>query len=340
MLGSEILDVAIGMCFIYLLFSLICAALSELFEAFAKNRAADLERGIQELLSHDPEGTALGALYNHPLVFSLFAGKFESGTAKKWYQKGRNLPSYIPATNFALAVMDIALPGTVTQSSGAAGAISPGQQHPAISVDSLRRGILASTVLNERTRRGLITLIDAAGSDMLKARENIENWYNTSMDRVSGWYKRRTQVIIAVIAFTAAAAVNVDSITLVNTLSTQKSVRDTLVSASQQYAKDGGLAGNAETCKDAKDPTCKLASSLGELKASGIAIGWTRKPIEQDMRGIPTPAGWALKVVGWFITAFAACLGAPFWFDALNRLMVVRSTVKPHEKSREEKSKA
>jgi hypothetical protein len=31
-------------------------------------------------------------------------------------------------------------------------------------------------------------------------------------------------------------------------------------------------------------------------------------------------------------------LGAPFWFDLLNKFMVIRSTVKPHEKSPEEGS--
>lgn len=43
---------------------------------------------------------------------------------------------------------------------------------------------------------------------------------------------------------------------------------------------------------------------------------------------------------GWLISAFAVMLGAPpFWFDILNKFMVVRSTVKPREKSREEDSK-
>jgi len=34
----------------------------------------------------------------------------------------------------------------------------------------------------------------------------------------------------------------------------------------------------------------------------------------------------------------AATLGAPFWFDVLNKITVIRSTVKPHEKSPEEAS--
>jgi hypothetical protein len=41
---------------------------------------------------------------------------------------------------------------------------------------------------------------------------------------------------------------------------------------------------------------------------------------------------------GWSITALAISLGAPFWFDLLNKIMVIRSTVKPKEKSPEEGS--
>jgi len=40
-----------------------------------------------------------------------------------------------------------------------------------------------------------------------------------------------------------------------------------------------------------------------------------------------------LHGVGWIITALAVSLGAPFWFDMLNKIMVVRGTVKPAEKS-------
>jgi hypothetical protein len=46
----------------------------------------------------------------------------------------------------------------------------------------------------------------------------------------------------------------------------------------------------------------------------------------------------ATHLLGWLITAFAVSLGAPFWFDLLNKIMVIRSTVKPREKSREEGS--
>jgi hypothetical protein len=40
--------------------------------------------------------------------------------------------------------------------------------------------------------------------------------------------------------------------------------------------------------------------------------------------------------MGLAITVFAISLGAPFWFDMLNKIMVIRSTVKPKEKSPDE----
>ena len=62
------------------------------------------------------------------------------------------------------------------------------------------------------------------------------------------------------------------------------------------------------------------------------------------MKPCQDPIGWTwyllyLHALGWLITAAAISLGAPFWFDTLNRFMVVRSTVKPKEKSPDEGSK-
>ncbi len=45
-----------------------------------------------------------------------------------------------------------------------------------------------------------------------------------------------------------------------------------------------------------------------------------------------------MLLAGYLITALAIMLGAPFWFDVLNKFMVVRATVKPKEKSPDEAS--
>jgi hypothetical protein len=42
---------------------------------------------------------------------------------------------------------------------------------------------------------------------------------------------------------------------------------------------------------------------------------------------------WILKVLGLAFTAIAASLGAPFWFDLLNKFITVRSTGKAPEEA-------
>src|SRR6266446_1200928 len=112
MFNSQILDVAIGMIFIYLLLSLMCSAANEVIESLLKKRAKHLEQGLRELLQ---DKALVAKVYNHSLVNGLFSGKYKS--------QSRNLPSYIPSENFALALMDLVLPGqaaTATAKSGAA----------------------------------------------------------------------------------------------------------------------------------------------------------------------------------------------------------------------------
>jgi hypothetical protein len=69
------------------------------------------------------------------------------------------------------------------------------------------------------------------------------------------------------------------------------------------------------------------------LKNLGLPIGWggTKPP--------QTAVDWITKILGILMTGLAVSLGAPFWFDLLNKFIVVRSTVKPTEKSGPEKAK-
>ena len=116
MFGSSILEVGAGLALIYLLLSLVCSATAELIESFLKKRARDLERGIRELLSDKSGDGYVAKLYNHPLIYSLHQGEYRPGGLHK------NLPSYIPSRNFALALMDVVAPEHKGGVSGAAGA--------------------------------------------------------------------------------------------------------------------------------------------------------------------------------------------------------------------------
>ena len=390
MFGSTVIDIAIGLVFVYLLLSLVSSAVNEIIERSVKWRASDLEKGLKELLRDDSMVTDL---YNHPLVYGLFEGEYKKG--------GNNLPSYIPSSTFALALMDLVLPGR-----GAAGAMRADPPSPGVVVNvagvnppapvedslvDLRAAIQA--LPNADVKRGLLTLVSAAGKDVAKARENIEGWFNSGMDRVSGWYKRRTQLIILLLGLLLAASLNVDTVAIVRVLSTDRTLRDSLVAAAQEYAKSsasssaspaasptaspkpslspspsvspkpgqtpaGGTtlpSGKTATppttasattpapptpgCEGANNtPECRISENLKQIKKLGLPIGWTRE--ENDPRSLYiSPQAWFIRIIGWLLTALAVSLGAPFWFDMLNKFIVVRSTVKPKEKSQDEPSK-
>jgi hypothetical protein len=439
MFGSNLLEVAIGLVFVFLLISLVCSAANEIIECWLKNRSTDLERGIRELFGLNPnekKPAMMAALYDNPMINGLFKGKYADEAKGTWQRarsfvlqdllrKGPRLPSYIPARTFALALMDIATakgatgvpataetasPGSVPTwgNSGATGSTpgtlpsnvrvtltaippappAPGQ--PGNRLTELRNAVIANPILPEQLRAGLLTLIDAAGSDVAKARENIETWFNGGMERVSGWYKRRTQIIILFLGFGIAGVFNVDTIIMAHRLSTDKSLRESLVAAAGDYAKanaetpaasaspapSGSTAGTAASSSatggtatggaatpgvPAPSPSTAAAappvaqqSQPGNLPATpsvtraaqafeenydrlehlGLPIGWdTDESRTLVARGIwLNKRAWTRKLLGWIITALAVSLGAPFWFDMLNKLVIVRSTIKPQGK--------
>jgi hypothetical protein len=380
MFNSPVLEVAIGMLFFYLLLSLICTALNELIEAWLKNRAYDLERGIRKLLD-DPDPNAGGFVTHvyHKLVRAfrmlLYGLKLEEmpvpepktkGLASRLYDHAlirglylysKDLPSYIPSRNFALALMDLVAPGQ----NGAAGAtrVAPAQPNTIIingnaappvaapaPLNNLRNGIANPAVVpSPRVRDALLTLIDAAGDDAVKVRENIENWFNSTTDRIAGWYKRRTQVITLVLGICIGVVLNADTVLVMDALWHNAALRSSVTSQAEQF---NARAKNAAINRAAEGEE-KFEEASRALANVGLPIGWNAQDAAHTLPGSvfkePGRAiSWSLYQLdlhwlGWLVTGLAISLGAPFWFDLLNKFIVVRSTVKPQEKSPTEPSK-
>jgi hypothetical protein len=315
MLSLEMLDVAIGMIFIFLFLSLICTAAKELLESALKVRAKTLETGIRELLN-DPNATGLAKdFWGHQLIYSLFKGNYNAEGSKK------NLPSYIPSKNFALALLDI-----VQKQSNVQGQNVSTPQPNTNPLLPLQNAV--DKIGNSQVKDALLAIIDTAEGDIAKVQKGIEDWFDSSMDRISGWYKRHSQTWVLVIGFILVLALNVDSIAVFNNLANDRPLRNAIVA-------------QAQTSRDAKTDTTtvpfdRLQSNTNALLKMGLPIGWDKT---KNPSVIPDSVGnFLLKLLGWLITGLAISLGAPFWFDTLNKIMVVRATVKPKEKSPEEGS--
>ena len=397
MFGSVVLDVAIGLSFVYLIMSLICSALREGIEARLKTRALLLERGIRELLK-DAGGNQLAEkLYKHPLVSSLYRGNYQASVdpgkklnglswiwavLKSWIPRANrtDLPSYIPARNFALALLDLAGRGTTDQSPS-------GNVNAQLSVEQIRANV--AQLGNPDVARAVLIALDPVKDDVELAIQNVQKWYESGMDRVSGWYKHETQKILFMLALIVTVVFNVDSIAIVKHLAIDKQARERVSEAAtasvlQQVQRNKAAADKMDKTSVVEPGAVKDDSVRGgkakdnlqdQLKSQIAEADEQTRILKEQLYGLSLPIGWSEKgrgaerrdectkarelswiaqtacdiwphdlkliifaIPGWLITAFAISFGAPFWFDLLNKIMVVRSTVKPREKSPEEGS--
>lgn len=336
MLNTTVLDVAIGLVFVYLLLSLVCTALLEIIAAIFNLRAKNLEDGIRSLFSDGfgPGNKALvQQIYDHGLIAGLYRNpavdlvKTDIGLFEKPTQKTpkKKLPSYIPSRTFALSLIDI-LNSERADGDGV--------------VASVKRTL--SSLPDNKAKQALLSLIVDADGKADALRQNVENWYNSAMDRASGWYKKRTQYILLGIGFVIAVAVNADSILIAKTLYIDPGVRSAVVSSATSLVNmgsktvDGATASVPQNLSDLKN---KLALLNSEMSAVRDAETTTLLPIGWKGRFNWRAVFLGPAIPGWLLTGVALSLGAPFWFDLLNKFMVVRSTIKPQEKSSLDKSK-
>ena len=330
MFGSEILEVAVGVVFTFLVASLIASGVREIIESVLKTRAVQLERGVRLLLD-DPDGTnATRHLFDHPLIYGLFEGDYRPDRLTDFLLGGRrrtrwnamtkrmplrsNLPTYIPSRNFALAMMDL-----VGGSGTGAGPLS---------MESLRANIL--TLPDGRVKTAMLSALGEAKNDIDRFRTSVEAWFDSNMDRVSAWYKRETQWILLGLGLLLAVGLNIDAVHVARTLAQSNTVRGTPITSAEKIRADSkGAAAEIPSEPD----------RLKELHDLSNVIGW--RALLADADAAPPDRSHAVALTlamlaalpGWLMTAVAVSLGAPFWFDVLNKIMVIRSTVKPFEKS-------
>lgn len=329
MFGSGVLDVAIGLVFLYLLSSLICSAINELISGIVSSRAKTLVSGLSNLLDGKTAFTnpkdaktptnsiALNnwtkKLLNHPLVDAMGADA--------------SPPSYLPARTFSTALLSM-----IMDASGGERAVTDLNLLKGLQVFEMlqdKTSKLDNTVLN----KALPPLIEAArtqwaaqgspiGAEVATVKNQIESWFNDAMDRVSGWYKRKTQVSIFIISIIGVLVLNIDSISAVQRLGSDSTFRAAVASGAQAYVKSNS---SAATTAPQEDPEQQLAT----LDQYQYPIGWKTAPLPAHGAKMSEEFGfWLQKVIGLLISAAAISLGAPFWFDILSRFISIRSTGK------------
>jgi hypothetical protein len=274
MFNSSVLDIAIGLIFTFLAISLLVSTIVEAIASIMKWRSTTLLEGVKSLLN-DPklDGLAL-RLYKHALVSPRDSGTAQTGAELKY------LPSYIAPDQFADALMELT---KIAES-------SPDKINIAIN----------ETVTNPQLKMLLKGIADRAAGDVAKMGHAIAEWFDNGMDRVSGVYKRKTQIWSFVIAVIIAGACNISAIAVGKALWQQPMLA--------RYI--------------APVPNLKPADALQQLSELDIPMGWTTARAQRLVSTLEGPE----TILGWLITAIATLFGAPFWFDALERIVHLKGS--------------
>src|SRR5208282_3493549 len=175
-----------------------------------------------------------------------------------------------------------------------------------------------------KLRTTLLNMIDSAGGDVDAARLKVEHWFDDTMARVTGWYKRMAQKIIFVAGLVLCVAVNADTLMIVKELWSDQALRSAMVAQAGQKVQSTNPADYLN-----QNGPLQLQRVAGEIRdATAPPIGWSRTA--KDVRVWPGALGdQALKILGILLTSFAIVMGAPFWFDMLNNVINLRLSGNP-----------
>jgi hypothetical protein len=330
MFGSYLVELVVGLSFLFAVLGLVTTAVTESVLAMRATRAAHLKEWLGLWTVNALGGSAtignttvdLTQLTSHPLL--------DQG------RRAGSMPSYLPATRMAAALLQmLAMPfGQSCVGKSLVEAETALRSH----IDSLN---------NPQLTKVLGPLLDSAagkardGGELVEAlKTEVSAWIDESMGRIEGWTKRNAKAISLVVGAAICLSFNVSAYEVLNVLSSDRQVRTALANTAASFnaeqcervavpeAPAGAASSVSQAAVDARVDCLQRSAkeavaSLGSL--SQLGIGWDNPPrfIKAWNKGnYPVVFGQALLwLLGVAAAAFAASLGGDFWFKGLTDII-------------------
>ena len=290
---TVIIQVAIGIIFVWVILAVITSQVQEWIASSLAWRAKMLEDAIEQMLGN-PE--VKNKLYNHPLIQGLYSSN------------GKRKPGGIPQDKFAMVLFEEVINSGIT--------VADAKN----TFDNLKKSVAVLKSKGEGSAltnfaKSLDTLLigieektDDATHSITEARVRVESWFNDSMERLGGAYRRRMQIVGIIVGIAVAATLNVDTGAIINTLWRDPVLRQAIVTQASQVKETDVQSGQTPSIEE-------IAKNAEKLNVLSLPIGWSSK-------NIPTNAnGWVSKVIGILLSGMAAAQGAPYWFDIMRKLV-------------------
>ncbi|HXF85724.1 MAG TPA: hypothetical protein VNK49_10100 [Anaerolineales bacterium] len=291
---DAVIEVAIGLIFVWLVLSIGAMQMQEWIESILGWRSQHLEKAVRAMLN-DP--TMSDNFFQHPAIQALYR---RSGINK--------MPSWIPPQRFAKVMMDL-----FVNAGKPPEALPEGEW----SLAKMQQNLKAMQQTNPELAQKFGYLLRGIGDTSAKIEEKLsewhkelETWYNDTMSMVTLEYKKFSQWIAFLFGLLIAVVLNVDTVYIAKELWTQPTTRAVIVAQAQAQVEAG------ETPSDFRQV----------IQSLPLPVGWHSATMPS------TPQGWLLKAFGFLLSGAAAAQGAPFWFDLLRRLVGFRA--KPEQESK------
>lgn len=309
-----IIEIAISMVGLYIIFSIVNSALVEGYAQLVNKRGKHLKKSLDNFFQ-DPENASINLandIYNHKLI-------------RAFMEKKSVLPSYIDPKIFTQAFMELIFKDTHT-----AGAKFTGEKKEG--ADAKLPGELDKTlqfILNKASDGN-------GGIDMGEVQNEIERLYSTYMVRVSEWYKKQMKYVLAVTGIILAFSLNLDSIIFFNALKNDGELRREQVQIArnldanqetiQKTVEDlkANIQMDSLNTKDVQKGLDEILTQvLGEDDFQTFDANLTELKIgfHRFTEGKTSTKDYLWGFLGIFLTGFALSFGSAFWFKLLKKLV-------------------
>lgn len=338
MFNSPILDLAITLSFTYFILGIIVSTVHEfIYSVLFSKRGKFLKRAIENLFFDEDWKKLSTKIFQNEHIQAL----------KKRVDSN---PSYIPAKNFSLAL------------------IEQFRNHDSVIDMNYIREVLTNktkaqiTGIDGSVRKVLLGLFERAQGDLQTFQQQIENFYDDAMNRAADIYVRSTKKALLMISLIIAGALNVDTFNIAEKLwsdpNTLKHTADNIGNTINEFNATYGTNVNYGDIKihgdsliiESKDSSSSIntidsipightvkdvKSTIVYIKKAGIPLGWSKENYPKDCL-CKDFWSWVFKIFGILLTAIALSLGAPFWFDLLNKFVNLRGNSKKNEDSQKD----
>lgn len=324
------LNVLIGLTFVYFVLSLIVSAIVEGYSQLRGTRANILETAVRRIIYNAP-------VINHqtfPLTTSctcpLVDDFFKHDRIQSLQRDDEKKPSEIPNDIFAKVLLETVSGMKTTEIANcpwkfreAIAKLTRAENSieatcPRVGGSSSKASLESKSSL-EDMQTTLLRIYDKSAGNYDLILQETEKWCLEVGERARGWYKSKQQRNVFIAGLLVALAMNADTIAMFQHLSKDKQLQAAIIK--EASALQGKSLEEALCTKEAKaKDDCKdLAAVKSYALDVSPLLGWENAPAS-CLEAFQ-------QLIGILLTACALLMGAPFWYDMLQKLLKAKNSL-------------